>query len=140
MSPRFIFALTLALLGGSAFCPARIWGQPAPGIFVAIPDAFPEVDARAVVVRTQGRDIVLMKESDASAATLAMSLVALSRVREAHPRTRHQQIIPITGYVFTKPLNDEYRLRLEHTLTRLASEPVRHVGNLGPGRWTRLEG
>lgn len=132
-----IAALALALLAVSL--PPSVLGQGVArnGLFVAIPEVFPDVDARAVIIRERGMDVVLLREEEATPEALAMSLVVLRRVREQHPRPENGQMIPIQGFVFTSPLSVQYRARLAATLARLKRRPTSSVGNLGRGRWVR---
>lgn len=108
------------------------------GTFVAIPAAFPDIDARALLVRERGRDIVLLRADDAMPDVLAMSLLVLERARANDPTPRHGQMIPITGFVLTDPPRGRDFRHEEAILRRLDSAPIRTVGNLGDGRWIRI--
>lgn len=106
--------------------------------FLAIPDAFPDVDARAIVVREPGRDVILLRDSELTAEAVAMSLLVLQKVRTSHPRPEQGQMIPITGFAVTDPPAGEYRDRLEAALRHLQRAQVGEMGSLGSGRWIRL--
>lgn len=127
----------LAVLG----LPATAAGQELGNgpVFLALPNTFPDVDARAVLMRERGRDIVVLKEADAHPETLEVALRVLERVRQnPAPDTGLGQLIPITGFVYRTPLDPQARSRLETALDRLRRRPVTEVGTLGPGRWMPL--
>jgi hypothetical protein len=130
-------ALT-ALLAVTAFVgPSTLAGQEAGRVplFLTIPESFPEVDARTVLLREPGRDIVLLRKSDATVETLTVALHLLIRLNETVPRREGQgQMVPITGYVQSRPLRSAEHALLEEALTRLKARPVASIGNLGPGR------
>jgi hypothetical protein len=107
-------------------------------VFVALPETFPDLDARALIVRERGRDVVVLDPDEATAEALTMSLFLLGRVRELHPLGERGQVIPVTGFVMTRPPSAEHRRRIAGTLARLQAAPTTRVGNLGPGRWVRL--
>lgn len=110
----------------------------APPIFVAVPETFPGLDARALIVREPGRDVIVLDPDAATADALTMSLFLLGRVRELHPVGERGQLIPVTGFVMTRPPSVEHRRRIAGTLARLEAAPTTTVGNLGPGRWVSL--
>jgi hypothetical protein len=117
----------VSLLAGQA--------STAAPIFLAIPETFPDVDARVVIVREPGRDIVLLDPGDATAETLSVALNVLGRVDRPRPVQGRAQMIPVTGFVLRGELPSEKRERLESALARLREKPVAQIGNLGPGRW-----
>lgn len=129
--------LTMLLAGATFVGSSTLLGQE-PGrvpLFLAIPQTFPEVDARAVLLREPGRDIVLLKDSDASVETLTVALHLLLRLNERVPRREGQgQMVPISGYVQTQPLNSADHVLLDEALTRLKARPAASIGNLGWGR------
>ena len=127
------------LVGLAAFAPMSLAGQAGPeGTFVAVPDAFPPVEARAVVVREGRREVILLRDDEATIDALSIALLVLKRARERDPSPGHGQMIPITGFAMTQVAQGEELRRLEGVLRRLAAAPIRRVGNLGPGRWVRL--
>ncbi|MDH3272567.1 MAG: hypothetical protein OEN56_14615 [Gemmatimonadota bacterium] len=129
--------LTLAVL--TAVLPGDGHGQSdRPATFVAIPDAFPEIEARAVLVREPGVDLVLLKSDEASVDALAMALLLLADVREDHPVTATGQMVPITGFVVTHPPRGTRRQRLERMLDRLTEAPRVDLGSVGWGRRVRV--
>ncbi len=139
LSAAIAFALTAWTL---ALTPAHLTAQigSGGGIFVAIPEAFPEIEARAVIIREGRGDVVLLRAGEATPEALAMSLVVLRRVRGEDPAPKNGQMIPITGFVITSPMSQAYRADLASVLDRLARRPTTEVGNLGPGKWVRFEG
>jgi len=119
--------------------PAPLAGQdtrPTP-IFLALPESFPPVDARVVLLREPGRDIVVLKTAEANPETLAIALRLLRRLRRETPTPTRGQMVPVTGFAFTSEISVAEHEWLESTLSRLRERPLSNVGNLGPGRWTR---
>lgn len=107
-----------------------------PPIFLAIPQAFPDLEARAVIMREPGRDIVLLRDTDASPETAQVALDVLARMRREHPRPEGQgQLIPITGFVYRGEMDVSMRAHLESSLAELRRRPLAEIGNLGSGRW-----
>jgi hypothetical protein len=106
-------------------------------LFLAIPEVFPDVDARAVVVREPAREIVLLRATDATAETLGVALALLRRVRERPVQPGRAVMLPITGFVVTNPPGVAVRERLDDALERLKAQPLARVGTLGPGRSIR---
>lgn len=104
-------------------------------VYVAVPETFPDIEARSILIRDGRRDIVVLRESDATPATLAMSLALLERVRIQHPSPENGQMIPLTGYAMTSPPYGVQLGRIDQVLARLERAPIRRVGSLGPGRW-----
>jgi hypothetical protein len=132
-----MWLLTLAALAS----PASLAAQSSDGVplFLAMPETYPDVDGRVVLLRERGRDIVLIRESDATAETLSIALVLLRRLNESTPRRdRQAQMVPVTGYHLTTPIGPGRRARLEEALTRLEERPLSHLGNLGFGRVLQL--
>ena len=129
----------LALVAATS--PARILGQGSSErpVFLAMPEAFPELDARVVLMREPGRDIVILREADASAETLRVALLLLRRLdREGPPAIDRAQIVPVTGFAGGEELEPERRAALDAALDELRAQPLANVGNLGWGRWMRL--
>jgi hypothetical protein len=121
------------------FAPAEATAQSGVrgGVFVAIPEVFPDVDARAVIIRENGKDVILLRSQETTPEALSMSLVALRRVRRDHPEPQNGQMIPIVGFVTTTPMSEEHLKDMEATLARLRARPISRVGNLGAGQWIR---
>jgi len=130
---RFVAVLfaTLLSLPGSARAQAHAGARTV----IALPERFPDIEARALLVREPGRDVVVLKPSDATPETLAMSLALLDRMRVQEPEPEKGQLIPITGYVVTVPLGRTQLQRIRKTLADLRSAPEVPVGDLGRGRW-----
>lgn len=125
-----VFAVALLLATGAT----RAAAQDA-STFIAVPDAFPAIDAKAIVVREPGRDIVVLHPDEVNPQTLSFALQTLHRAREEHPRLTRGQMIPITGFVAVAPMADATRLVLQRVLARLGARPVTRVGPFGLGRW-----
>jgi len=127
-----------ALLGFLACTALPVLGQASPNnpIFLSIPQQFPDLDARAVLMREPGRDVVILKESDATPETLRVALAVLTRMRRDHPLPPDlAQLVPITGFVFEGSLDPDERVQLEAALAELEERPLSNLGNLGMGRW-----
>lgn len=121
--------------------PVSAQGPTDKPIFVALPEEFPDLDARAVVVREPGRDIIVLDETDAEPETLQVALAVLARMSREHPVPEDRgQLIPITGFVYRDAMGPDRRSSLEAVLAELRQRPTASVGNLGPGRWLRYEG
>jgi hypothetical protein len=125
--------LAVAMLAAPAATMAQDHA-PVP-LFLAIPETFPDVDGRAVLLREPGRDIVLLRAADATVETLTVALHLLIRLNERVPRREGQgQMVPITGYVQTRPLVGAEHALLAEALTELKARQVVPIGNLGLGR------
>lgn len=129
----WLLGLLLAL---AAATPLRVDAQAASPTFIAIPDAFPEIDARAIVVMEPGVNLVLLREDEATVDALGMALLVLRDAREAGrtPEAGQGFMIPITGFVVTREVQGRPRQRLEEALRRLATAEAVDLGSLGPGR------
>ena len=125
--------LSVLLLASPSGSAAQVEGD-VPTVLV-IPESFPDVDGRAVLLREPGRDVVLLRASDATPETLSVALTLLSRLNGSTPRRAAQgQMVPLTGYVLREPLSRARRIGLDEALERLKRQPLRRVGNLGEGR------
>jgi len=130
----FLLAALFVICGTPSDSAAQ--GTP---VFVAIPETFPNVDARVLLVREPGREIVVLNPASAGVDELTTGLSLLARLRrERGPATRGQ-MIPIVGYAGTLNVSHERRARLEAALTDLRRRPLANVGSLGRGRWVRLD-
>lgn len=135
---RYLIGL-LALVAVAS--PRHVAGQGASErpVFLALPQAFPELDARVVLMREPGRDIVILREGDDEPETLRVALMLLKRLdRENPPAADRTQIVPITGFAGGRELDPERRRALDEALNELRSQPFANVGNLGWGRWMRF--
>jgi len=138
-SIRSLTSLAATLLTVAALAPIPMAAQsagPRP-LFLAIPEVFPDLDARAVVVRETAREIVLLRATDATAETLGVALALLRRVRERPVQPGRSVMVPITGFVVTNPPGVAARERLDDALERLKAQPPARVGTLGQGRSIR---
>lgn len=125
-----VFATVLSLPGV-----VRAQSHAGARTVIALPQRFPDIEARALLVREPGRDIVVLRASDATPETLAMSLALLDRMRVQDPEPEGGQLIPITGYVVTVPLGRAQLRHIRKALSDLRSAPEVSVGNLGRGQW-----
>lgn len=129
-----LFALALA---GAGAAPVAAQGG-ARDLAIALPDEFPAIDAKALVIRERARDVIVLRPGEVTPEALAMSLLVLRDAGARNPDPTTGEMIPITGFVFTVPLRPDERDRLARALAELRRQPVAHVGSLGPGRWIRL--
>jgi hypothetical protein len=135
--PGSTLGLALLLVALAALAsPTSMVGQATAGppLFLAIPESFPDVDARALLVREPDREIIVLKASDATPEALGMALALLGRVRERPLEPGRGLMIPVTGFVVTRAPQGAARDRLERALARLKAQPLASVGTLGPGR------
>lgn len=109
-------------------------------VYIAIPDEFPPIEARAMVVREPGIDLVVLREGDADLDALTMALHVLRDARTRLPAPTSGVLLPITGFVVTSPVSKGDEIRLTETLRRLNAAETVNLGSLGPGRRTRLAG
>ncbi len=130
--------MILAAISTPRLAPAQA-GSPRP-IVVALPDVFPEVEARSLIVRTPERDMVVLRDDGTTSQTLLMSLSLLETLRTDEPRPEAGQVIPITGFAVRRAPSEDKRRKVEATLRRLREAPPTRVGDLGPGRWIPLPG
>ncbi|MGD2047830.1 MAG: hypothetical protein PVJ80_14575 [Gemmatimonadota bacterium] len=138
-----ISVLVLGLLAlGAVLAPTGASGQQGgKPLFLALPQHFPDVSARVVIVREAGRDLVILRESDAAPETLYAALSVLGRMQREHPLGRERaQLVPITGFVYRGPLDPDLRADLAKVLADLRERPLANVGNLGLGHWARYAG
>jgi hypothetical protein len=137
-------AIALALVSmlplAAAVSPTPLAAQAeTPPLFLAMPDAYPDVDGRVMLLREPGREIVFL--SDAATPEdlgVAVRLLARFRRERGEPQQGRGDMIPIVGIV-TPRLDEARRTRLEEVFVELRSRPVTNVGNLGRGRWMRWD-
>ena len=106
-------------------------GRPA---FLAIPEAFPPIEARAIVVRERGRDVVFLHRDHATPEAVEMSLRVLRDASDRTLRPGQGEMIPITGYGLLGEMPAVRRAQLLQLLGRLESAPAEDTGSFGPAR------
>jgi len=102
--------------------------------FVAIPRTFPAVDARAIVVREPGQDVIVLSPDEVTTDALFMALVVLDRMRADQPVLTQGQMAPVSGFSVDRPPTGRDLGRLRAVLTRLERQPESDLGTLGAGR------
>lgn len=128
------------LLALAAATTPAVSAQDAPGaVLVAIPEAFPAIDARAIVMRDGTREVILLRADEATPEALAMSLSVLERSRTRPVAPETGEMIPIIGFALDAPLPARARSRLESALARLERQPLSSIGSFGAGRWIRWQ-
>ena len=132
---------TLLALGVSA-APASLaaQGSGTTPIFLALPDEYPNVDGRVLLLREPSREIVVVAQT-ATPEDLTVALRMLERFRRerGQPTAGRGQMIPIVGYAPDPVLEMVERTRLDAALADLKARPFANVGNLGRGRWMRYD-
>ena len=106
-------------------------------VVLALPDTFPSIEARAILVQEAGRSVVVLRNGDLTPETLHVALKVLRRVETRPPSRGRGTIIPITGYAPGSELAESRRIELAQLLAELKTRPVVRVGDLGTGRWIR---
>ena len=106
-------AAHLALVGlftfGSFAYASPLASQDTGSTFVALPESFPDVDARLVVLREPGRDIVILNPKEANVETLGVGLMLLRRLRRETPMPSVGQMVPVTGFAMRRELTNRQR-------------------------------
>lgn len=135
---RSALAVVLLLVAVSALtspAPLEAQGRANVPTFLAIPESYPNVDGPLVVLREPGRNIILLRESEASPEALSIGLTLLGRLEERTPlRPGLAHMSPVTGFHLRTPLAAWRYAELEELLERLRERPVASIGNLGLGR------
>ena len=125
-------AVLIALAALTAPSPLGAQSFAGTPTFLAIPDVFPDVDGPVVVLRERGRNVILMRASEATPETLSVALGLLRRLTERTPlRPGLSHMAPVTGYHLTTPLGAARYARLDELLTQLTAQPITRIGNLG---------
>lgn len=133
---KAVALVSLVALGPLSPAPISAQDGEQTPVFIAIPQTFPDVDARVVLMREPGRDVVVLDAEDATPESLHIALQILERMKRDHPRPADRgQLVPITGFVYQSPLDPERRSALESVLADLRGRPLANIGNLGLGRW-----
>jgi hypothetical protein len=133
-----VIALVAVLAGAAPLTPAPLAAQTTQKpIFLALPERFPDVGARVILLREPGREIVVLDTAAAGANELATGLRLLARLRRDRPEppANRGQMIPIVGFAPDPDLTPRERTRLEAVLDELRARPIASVGTLGEGRW-----
>jgi hypothetical protein len=137
--PKAGLFLASLLLATALFSSLEVAGQASETpIFLALPETFPNVDARLVLLREPGREIVVFNPASVGVDELKVGLNLLARFRRERGAPTRGQMIPVTGFAPAPRLTDAERSQLEAALAELRTRPIANVGNLGPGRWMRL--
>ena len=130
-----VATLTLMALALAAPAPAKSQSGASVPLFLAIPESFPDVEGRVVLLREPGRDVVLLRATDATPQTLSVALTLRRRLNAATPRREGQgQMVPVTGYALRAPLAAEEHDRLSAALIRLEGRETISLGRLGRGK------
>jgi hypothetical protein len=116
--------------------------QAAPKTVVAMPDVFPDVASRSLLVRTPGLDVVLLRDDDEAADALLMATELLAKLRAEHPAVPvgTGQMVPITGFVITREPGPGQRQRADAAIRRVRGAPRAELGSVGQARWIDYPG
>ncbi len=137
----FVLTSTLAVVATFATNLAAQAERSSRSLIVAIVESLPIADAKAVVIRSAAsgkEDVIIMKQSEATALTLAMALERLAGWRAAKAVKGEQQILAVTGirsYDRQLPVLEK---KFAPLMRRLARQPTAQIGNAGRGKWIRL--
>ncbi|MEQ1855270.1 MAG: hypothetical protein ABL963_02305 [Longimicrobiales bacterium] len=132
------YVVAALILSTAGLLPVSLAAQESVPVFIAIPERFPDVDARVVILREPGREIVVLNPASAGVTELGTGLSLLRRLRRERGQPTRGQMIPIVGFSRAPNLTPRDRARLETALDQLRTRPMANVGNLGRGRWLRL--
>jgi hypothetical protein len=135
-SKRTLWALVL--MASLSWTHLHAQAGPPERTVIAVPDAFPAIEARALIVRTPKEDVIVLRKESATPDALLMALGLLRRLRVEDSRPGSHQVIPITGFVVTREAAAERRQDAQAVLRRLRAAPSARLGDLGQGRWTVL--
>jgi len=106
---------------------------------VALVRELPDSTARATIIRTAAQTLVLLRERDADAATLASAMVSLYRSREHPVQSRDKKlVINLHGQRPLASLRPEERKVADQQLARLRSARVATIDGLGAARVTTV--
>jgi len=134
-SPTLAATLVGMALATAAPTPGMAQGQGRVPLVLAIPESFPDVEGRVVLLREPGRDVVLLRATDATPETLSVALTLRRRLDATTPRREQQgQMVPVTGYARRIPLVAEEQERLSAVLAELEARETVSLGRLGRGR------
>lgn len=140
---RVVRFLALAVLTGLAPAVTQpLSAQAHRPTVVAIPDAFPDVEARSVLVRTAERDVVLLRDGHDTPDALLMATALLRKLSSegGAPKPGTAQMIPITGFVVLRDPAPGHRRRVEDAIRRVRVAPVSDLGSVGLARWIEYPG
>lgn len=130
----------VALLTVLAASATRLESQATPRsrTVIALPDRFPNIDARALIVREPGLDVVLLRPEDATTDALTVALLTLHDLGPRRAGGGSGEMIPIVGYEVTNPPRRERVAALERALDRLRAAETTTLGSFGSARWIPL--
>jgi hypothetical protein len=132
--PLIALAWVTTALPSSSGCLAA---QVRPQTVVAIPEVFPDVESRSLLVRTPGLDVVLLRDDDDAADALLMATALLSKLRAERPHldAGTGQMVPITGFVITRAPGPGQRRQVDDAVRRVRAAPLAELGSVGRARW-----
>jgi hypothetical protein len=136
-----VLTFALALLASAAL-PRSVTAQVsgAAPVFLAMPDVYPDIDGRIVLLREPGREVIVLSQAATPEdLTMAVRMLARFRRQRGQPEARRGEMIPIVGYAPAPVLSGMERARLQSVLTELKARPPASVGSLGSGRWMRWD-
>ncbi len=135
---RAALVLAALILSVAGPAPKHVVGQEPVPVFVALPEKFPDVDARVIILREPGREVIVLNPASPGVPELSAGLSLLRRIRRERGQPTRGQMIPIVGFAPAPTLTPEMRARLANALDELRTRPLANVGDLGRGRWMRL--
>lgn len=117
--------------------PVVVRAQAAPLATVALVRELPDSTARATIIRTASRSLVLLRERDADAATLATAMASLYRSQEQTSVAPDRKlVINLHGQRQLASLRPNERQLAEQHLARLRNAKLATLDGVGPARAT----
>jgi hypothetical protein len=129
-------SLALALLVGAHQTQAR--AQTAKSVTVALVQTLPDTMAKATIIResgSDGRTLILLRESNATPAFLATAMTSLARSRLTQGDSLdHRVVIMLYGARSVASLSAEERQAAEENLSRLRAAKHEQLAGVGLAR------
>lgn len=109
---------------------------------LALVDSLPVPAVPAVVMfrsRPSGRHIVAIRRDRATPELLGGALALVRRLERAHAGDARSAIVPISASARTRALPASARAPLQSLIERAERRPMTRIGDLGQGRWLRID-
>lgn len=110
-------------------------------VIIVVPDEFPSKDARALIIRDlRQEDVIAIDRQSATPDGLIAAMSLLQQMRaEPMPAGASTVVVSITGFVVATTPSADNAGKAAALLARLLARESVNVGNLGRGRWLRLD-
>ncbi|MDP9200690.1 MAG: hypothetical protein M3P26_01990 [Gemmatimonadota bacterium] len=138
---------TLALIICAFAASARTLSAQAPtsakSVIIVVPDEFPTRGARAIVMRDLRplqEDVIALDRESVTAEGLIAAMSLLQQMRAEPVRAGAATVVAtVTGFAPATTLSEEKARKARALLAKLLGRATANVGNLGRGRWLRLD-